>query len=118
MAEKNDTRAVQPAAPRGGKLKVFLGKIFLENNQAMSYVNGFITATGIYLLVFQQLLWPIITWLAIYFTLTVIRSIYWFVQVRMTDRELKRIETELAGLNREIEKRKAYFESLRKQKGA
>jgi len=102
---------------KGFAIKTVLGKFFLEQNGAFAYINGLVTAGTIFLLFFQNMRWPFFVWLSVMLIHSIIRMLYWGIQVRRADKELKRLDTELKELNNEIKKGKEYFEGLRSSRG-
>ena len=117
LPEEVEKKTQKYMEEKGFSLKSFLGRFFLEHNPAFAYLAGILTATGLYFHFLQNISWPLIAWVVFYFTLSVIRTIYWYFQVKRSEKELKRIEGELKALDQEIKKGKAYFENLRDQKG-
>ncbi len=122
MAEKDLPKDVEKKTKefmekKGFGVKTAVGRFFLEQNAGMSYLSGFLTAAGLFLYMFKQMVWPIVAWLGFYFLLSVIRMIYWALQVNRSEKELRKIEGDLKQLNAEIQRGKAYFDNLRDQAG-
>ncbi|MFC1517632.1 hypothetical protein ACFL5G_03640 [Candidatus Margulisiibacteriota bacterium] len=98
---------------KGFVIKTALGKFFLEQNTGMAYISGALTATGLYFALIHKIWWPLLSWVSVYFFLSIIRMIYWYNQVKRSEKELKRIDEELKALNQELQQGKTYFKDLR-----
>lgn len=97
--------------------KQFFGKLFLEQNVIMSFINGIGTGAVIFYWFVTKETTPIFIWFGLMLFLTIIRAIYWRNQIIKTDKELRQIEGELKDLNQKIKEGKKYFDGLRKRSG-